>query len=142
VDKVFSAVEAMPANSARRRPKAVEAASQSLKKMCERRNHMELVRIQQDCSSVLRADPETRGGRKGKEMSYQVRYDYGLKAPSPHQRKGGFAAIEEFQTEQAALGRARELLDDGDHYAVSVRDEHGDVLCGVRLQLKLGWFPA
>ncbi len=77
----------------------------------------------------------------GKEMGYQVRYDHNLQLPSPRKRNEGTAAIEEFQTEQAALGRARELLDDGDHYAVSVRDDSGDVLCGVRLQLKLGWFP-
>ena len=43
-------------------------------------------------------------------------------------------------TEYEALGRARELLEDGDHGGVSVRDSSGNVLCGVRLQLKLGFF--
>jgi len=38
-----------------------------------------------------------------------------------------------------AVGR-RELLEDGDHGGVSVRDSSGNVLCGVRLQLKLGFF--
>jgi hypothetical protein len=48
--------------------------------------------------------------------------------------------VEEFSTEYEALGRARELLEDGDHGGVSVRDSSGNVLCGVRLQLKLGFF--
>jgi hypothetical protein len=47
--------------------------------------------------------------------------------------------VEEFSTEYEALGRARELLEDGDHGGVSVRDSSGNVLCGVRLQLKLGF---
>jgi len=37
------------------------------------------------------------------------------------------------------LARARELLDDSDIRAVSVSDDRGDVLGGVRLQLKLGF---
>src|SRR6266403_3538849 len=48
--------------------------------------------------------------------------------------------VEEFSTEYEALGRAQELLEDGDHGGVSVRDSSGNVLCGVRLQLKLGFF--
>ena len=48
--------------------------------------------------------------------------------------------VEEFSTEYEAFGRARELLEDGDHGGVSVRDSSGNVLCGVRLQLKLGFF--
>jgi len=45
--------------------------------------------------------------------------------------------VEEFSTEYEAFGRARELLEDGDYGGVSVRDSSGNVLCGVRLQLKL-----
>jgi hypothetical protein len=48
--------------------------------------------------------------------------------------------VEEFSTEYEAFGRARELLEDGDRGAVSVRDSSGNVLCGVLLQLKLGFF--
>jgi hypothetical protein len=48
--------------------------------------------------------------------------------------------VEEFSTEYEAFGRARGLLEDGDHGGVSVRDSSGNVLCGVRLQLKLGFF--
>src|SRR5439155_22779139 len=91
---------------------------------------------------IARSNARSRGvDESGKEMSYQVHYDYSLKAPSPRKSNEGNARIEEFETEQAALGRARELLDGDDHHAVAVRDDRGDVLCGVRLQLKLGWFP-
>ena len=48
--------------------------------------------------------------------------------------------VEEFSAEYEAFGRARELLEDGDYGGVSVRDSSGNVLCGVRLQLKLGFF--
>ena len=74
-------------------------------------------------------------------MSYQVRYDCNVTVPQPRRRDEVAATIEEYQTEKAALGRVRELLEDGDHNAISVRDDRGEVLCGVRLQLKLGWFP-
>ena len=47
---------------------------------------------------------------------------------------------EEFSSEYEAFRRARELLEDGDHGAVSVRDDSGNLLCGVLLQLKLGFF--
>jgi hypothetical protein len=33
---------------------------------------------------------------------------------------------------------ARQLLEDGDHHAVSLCDNSGSVLAGIRLQLKLG----
>jgi hypothetical protein len=47
--------------------------------------------------------------------------------------------IETFLTEHEALNRACRLLDDGTHHAISVCDSSGNVLCGVRLQLKLGF---
>jgi hypothetical protein len=37
-----------------------------------------------------------------------------------------------------ALNKARQLLDDGDHYAVSLCDSSGRVVAGILLQLKLG----
>jgi hypothetical protein len=58
-----------------------------------------------------------------------VRYRSGEEAPQ----------IETFETEPEALGRARELLEQGDCHAVAVLDEAGDVLGGIRLQLKLGF---
>jgi hypothetical protein len=45
---------------------------------------------------------------------------------------------EYFRTEHEALKRARDLLEDGDHHAVSLHDSSGSVLAGIRLQLKLG----
>src|SRR5436190_1265958 len=45
---------------------------------------------------------------------------------------------ETFDTEPEALIRARELIEDGDCYAVAIRDDSGEVLGGIRLQLKLG----
>ena len=48
--------------------------------------------------------------------------------------------VEEFSTEYKAFGRARELLQNGDHGGASARDSSGNVLCGVRLQLKFGFF--
>jgi hypothetical protein len=50
------------------------------------------------------------------------------------------AATEEFSSEHQALGRARELLETGEHHRVAVDDGSGHVLHGVRLQLKLGGF--
>jgi hypothetical protein len=56
------------------------------------------------------------------------------------ERQPGKTRIEEYRTEREALGRVRELLKAGEHDGVSVRDSAGNVLCGFRLQLKLG-FP-
>ena len=64
-------------------------------------------------------------------MTYRISYDG---RPSSARR------VEEYRSEREALGRVRELLEAGEHDGVSVRDSAGNVLCGVRLQLKLG-FP-
>ena len=50
------------------------------------------------------------------------------------------ARTEEFTSEHQALGRARELLEAGEHHSVLVDDGTGNVLCGVPLQLRLGGF--
>jgi hypothetical protein len=47
--------------------------------------------------------------------------------------------IETFETEREALSRARELIDEGDCREVAVLDESGEVIGGIRLQLKLGF---
>jgi len=47
---------------------------------------------------------------------------------------------EEFTHEHQALGRARELIEAGEHHSVAVDDGAGNVLCGVRLQWRLGGF--
>lgn len=49
------------------------------------------------------------------------------------------ARSERFADEHEALGRARELLETGEHYGIAVRDDCGNELSGVRLQLKLGF---
>jgi hypothetical protein len=51
----------------------------------------------------------------------------------------GAARTETFLTEHEALTRALRLLEEGTHNGVSVCDNSGNVLCGVRLQLKLGF---
>jgi hypothetical protein len=47
------------------------------------------------------------------------------------------ASTEEFASEHQALGRARELLEGGIHHRVAVDDGGGNMLHGLRLQLKL-----
>ena len=73
-------------------------------------------------------------------MIYRVSYDVGLKTPPEGGREVDAVEVEEFSTEYEAFGRARELLADGDHGRVSVRDGAGNILCGVLLRLKLGFF--
>ena len=71
-------------------------------------------------------------------MTYSISYDDGLAVVTKERREEGLTRIETFLTEQEALKRAFRLLD-GAHHAVSVCDSSGNVLCGVRLQLKLGF---
>jgi hypothetical protein len=73
-------------------------------------------------------------------MVYRVFYDIGLKTAPEYGQEVDAVAVEEFSTEYEAFSRARELLEDGNHGRISVRDGSGNVLCGVRLQLKLGFF--
>ena len=70
-------------------------------------------------------------------MTYSISYDDGLASTSKQVRGPGLTRIETFLTEGEALTRASRLLDD---QAISVCDRSGNVLCGVRLQLKLGFF--
>jgi hypothetical protein len=72
-------------------------------------------------------------------MSYHIIYSEtpvprAAAAPRRHE------STEEFPTEHQALGRARELLETGEHHGVAVRDHSGNELCGVRLQWRLGGF--
>jgi len=46
---------------------------------------------------------------------------------------------ERFSTEYEALNRARELIEQEAGLAVAVHDGAGNQLCGLRLQLKLGF---
>ena len=74
-------------------------------------------------------------------MNYSISYDDG--SASATRERGGEALtrVETFQTENEALNRAFRLLNEGTHHAISVCDTSGNVLCGVRLQLRLGFSP-
>jgi hypothetical protein len=71
-------------------------------------------------------------------MTYRISYDDGLAAASGAQGHEGVTRTEYFRTEHEALKRARELIEGGDHHAVSLCDNSGSVMAGIRLQLKLG----
>lgn len=71
-------------------------------------------------------------------MSYRIIYSETLLCGDEIASAEDMAASEEFATEHQALSRARELLETGEHHGVAVRDDRGNELCGVRLQLKLG----
>ncbi len=47
--------------------------------------------------------------------------------------------VERFSTEHEALNRARELIEEDDSTVVAIGDAAGNLLGGVRLQLKLGY---
>jgi hypothetical protein len=72
-------------------------------------------------------------------MTYRISYDDTVPISIKKWRNADNGRTESFETEHEALNRARELLDDGDCRAVSVCDDCGTVLGGVRLQLKLGF---
>jgi len=71
-------------------------------------------------------------------MTYRI--IYGETADMPAAVEEYAALSEEFSSEHQALGRARELLETGEHHRVAVDDGTGNVLHGVCLQLKLGGF--
>jgi hypothetical protein len=73
-------------------------------------------------------------------MTYSISYNDALANVTKERREEGSTRIETFLTEGEALSRACRLLDEGTYQAISVCDSSGNVLCGVRLQLKLG-FP-
>jgi hypothetical protein len=55
-------------------------------------------------------------------MTYRVSYHVSLKTAPEDEREPDATETEEFSTEYEAFRRARDLLEDGDHGAVSVRD--------------------
>jgi len=71
-------------------------------------------------------------------MTYRISYDEGLAAAADAAYLEVMTRTEYFRTEYEALNRARQLLEDGDHHAVSLCDNSGSVLAGIRLQLRLG----
>ena len=72
-------------------------------------------------------------------MLYSISYDDGWTGGAEGRAREGLTRTETFGTEGEALTRAFRLLDEGRHHTVSLSDSSGNVLCGVRLQLKLGF---
>lgn len=72
-------------------------------------------------------------------MAYRISYDDNATISDKNWRNEDPPGMETFETEQEALSRARELLEEGDCHAVAVCDDAGEVLGGIRLQLKLGF---
>jgi hypothetical protein len=52
--------------------------------------------------------------------------------------KTGVTRTEYYRTEFEAMKRVRQLLEEGDHHGIAVHDGMGEVLTGIRLELKLG----
>jgi len=72
-------------------------------------------------------------------MTYRVFYGDALAVSNRDRNLDGRVSLERFSTEHAALRRARELLDEDLSTAVAVCDRTGNLLSGVRLQLRLGY---
>ena len=72
-------------------------------------------------------------------MAFRISYDDAARVSVWKERREQSPRTEVFETEREALKRARELMEEGDCHAVAVRDDSGEVLGGVRLQLKLGF---
>lgn len=75
-------------------------------------------------------------------MNYRIIYNETTTLPRAQTggRQQGAVWTEEFPTEHQALGRARELLETGQHQGVALHDHSGNELYGVRLQWRLGGF--
>ena len=72
-------------------------------------------------------------------MTYHVLYGDAAAMASPERHLDERVRAERFSTEHEALMRARELLDDDVSTVVAVCDRTGNLLSGVRLQLRLGY---
>ena len=68
-------------------------------------------------------------------MTYRIIY-----RETPGWRDRHPVETEEYRHESQALGRARELIERGERHGVAMDDGSGNLLHGVRLQLKLGGF--
>jgi len=72
-------------------------------------------------------------------MTYRVLYGEVLAMTSRDRHLDDLVRSERFSTEHEALTRARELLEADLSTVVAVCDQAGNVLSGVRLQLRLGY---
>jgi pantothenate synthetase len=73
-------------------------------------------------------------------MTYCVFYGDALAMSSRDRHLDDRVRLERFSTEHEALNRARQLLEEDDSTAVAICDAAGNLLSGVRLQLKLGYY--
>jgi hypothetical protein len=73
-------------------------------------------------------------------MTYRVFYGNALVMASRDRHLDEGVQSERFSTEHEALRRARELLDEDVSTVVAVCDGAGNLLGGVRLQLRLGYY--
>ena len=72
-------------------------------------------------------------------MTYRVCYGHPTAVARRDAHLDDRVRSERFSTEHEALSRARELLEQEAGIAVAVHDGAGNQLCGLRLQLKLGF---
>jgi len=72
-------------------------------------------------------------------MAYHVLYGDAAAMASRDRHLDERVRSERFSTEHEALMRARELLEEDLSPAVAVTDRAGNLLSGVRLQLRLGY---
>ena len=72
-------------------------------------------------------------------MAYRVFYGDPAAVASRDAHSDDRVRSERFSTEHEALRRARELLEQDFGTAVAIHDAAGNRLCGLRLQLKLGY---
>ena len=73
-------------------------------------------------------------------MTYRVFYGDAAVIAGRDRQLGERVQVERFSTEHEALTRARELLEEDISTAVAIGDADGNLLGGVRLQLRLGYF--
>jgi len=72
-------------------------------------------------------------------MPYDVYYGDPVAMSNRDHHLDHRVSTEQFSTEFEALNRAREILEEDDCTAISIRDGNGNHLTGLRLQLKLGF---
>jgi hypothetical protein len=98
--------------------------------------HLTTNRVASSCLTRCVVFPR---GKKGEAMTYRVCYGH----PEVVTRRDAYLddriRSERFSTEYEALSRARELIEQEAGIAVAVHDGAGNQLCGLRLQLKLGF---
>jgi hypothetical protein len=88
-----------------------------------------LGRSQYSTTVIETPSPQWRGA-----MTYRLCYE-----DKTATGNDGALRIERFASESEALNRARALLEQNEDYTISILDDHGEIACGVRLQLMLGY---